>query len=92
MHIGGMGGMGKSQVLKALIEFFQCKKESHQFIVVALTGSAAVLLGGSTYHYMFGISDFTSLKSANLQLAEVKQRLQGHLQDQRETCKSDEQY
>ena len=29
MHIGGMGGTGKSQVLKALIEFFLCKKESH---------------------------------------------------------------
>jgi hypothetical protein len=26
MHIGGMGGTGKSQVLKALIEFFKCKK------------------------------------------------------------------
>jgi hypothetical protein len=26
MHIGGMGGTGKSQVLKALMEFFQRKK------------------------------------------------------------------
>ena len=77
MHIGGMGGTGKSQVLKALMEFFQRKKESHRFIVVAPTGSAAALLGGSTYHYMFGINDFASVKSANLQLAEVKQRLQG---------------
>ena len=77
MHIGGMGGTGKSQVLKALMELFQRKKESHQFIVVAPTGSAAALLGGSTYHYMFGINDFASIKSASLQLAEVKQRLQG---------------
>ena len=59
------------------MELFQCKKESHQFIVVAPTGSAAALLGGSTYHYMFGINDFAYIKSANLQLAEVKQRLQG---------------
>ena len=29
MYIGGMGGTGKSQVLKALMEFFQHKKESH---------------------------------------------------------------
>ena len=29
MHIGGMGGTGKSQVLKALMELFQRKKESH---------------------------------------------------------------
>jgi cysteine synthase len=75
MHIGGMGGTGKSQVLKALMEFFKHKKESHRFVIVAPTGSAAALLGGSTYHYMFGINDFTSSKSANLQLAEVKQRL-----------------
>ena len=77
MHIGGMGGTGKSQVLKALMELFQRKKESHCFIIVAPTGSAAALLGGSTYHYMFGINDFASVKSANVQLAEVKQRLQG---------------
>ena len=77
MYIGGMGGTGKSQVLKALMEFFKRKKESHRFIVVAPTGSAAALLGGSTYHYMFGINDFTSKKSGNLQLAEVKQRLRG---------------
>ncbi|KAF8219039.1 hypothetical protein L208DRAFT_1218367, partial [Tricholoma matsutake] len=70
MHIGGMGGTGKSQVLKALMEFFKHKKESHHFVIVVPTGSAAALLGGSTYHYMFGINDFTSNKSANLQLAE----------------------
>ena len=77
MHIGGMGGTGKSQVLKALMEFFQRKNESHRFIIVAPTGSAAALLCGSTYHYMFGINDFASVKSVNMQLAEVKQRLQG---------------
>lgn len=44
MHIGGMGGTGKSQVLKALMDFFECKKQSHQFVVVAPTGSAAALL------------------------------------------------
>ena len=77
MHIGGMGGTGKSQVLKALMEFFERKKESHRFIIVAPTGSAAALLGGSTYHYMFGINDYASIKSTNLQFAEVKQRLLG---------------
>ncbi|KAF8225636.1 hypothetical protein L208DRAFT_1305483 [Tricholoma matsutake] len=29
MHIGGMGRTGKSQVLKALMDFFKRKKESH---------------------------------------------------------------
>ena len=44
---------------------------------MAPTGSAAALLGGSTYHYMFGINDFASAKPENIQLSEVKQRLQG---------------
>ena len=52
-----MGGMGKSQVLKALIQFFELRNESHQFVVVAPTGSAAALLGGLTYHSIFGVND-----------------------------------
>ncbi|KAF8219954.1 hypothetical protein L208DRAFT_1068589, partial [Tricholoma matsutake] len=77
MHISGMGRTGKSQELKALIDF-KHKKESHRFVVVAPTGSAAALLSGLTYHYMLGINDFkTGCRAAHLQLAEVKQRLQG---------------
>jgi hypothetical protein len=57
MYIGGMGGTGKSQVLKALIRFFELRNESHRFVVVAPTGSAAALLRGSTYHSMFGVND-----------------------------------
>lgn len=44
MYIGGMAGTGKSQVLKALLDFFSLKKESHRLVVVAPTGSAAALL------------------------------------------------
>ncbi|EAU85037.2 hypothetical protein CC1G_04133 [Coprinopsis cinerea okayama7 len=57
MYIGGMGGTGKSQVLKALMEFFKSRGESYRLIVVAPTGSAAALLGGMTYHSAFGIND-----------------------------------
>ncbi|KAF8234664.1 hypothetical protein L208DRAFT_1547674 [Tricholoma matsutake] len=56
MNTAGMAGTGKSQVLKSLVEFFILKKESHRFIIVAPTGSAAALLQGSTYHSVFGIS------------------------------------
>jgi len=49
LYIGGMGGTGKSQVIKALISFFEQRKESHRMIIVAPTGSAAALLAGSTY-------------------------------------------
>ena len=55
IYLGGMGGTGKTQVIKALIEMFKRKNESHRFIVVAPTGTAAALLNGSTYHSAFGL-------------------------------------
>ena len=76
MNIAGMAGTGKTQVLKALVEFFKLRKESHRFIVVAPTGSAAALLQGSTYHSMFGISS-DSNQISGIQLAQVKERLVG---------------
>ncbi|KDR67901.1 hypothetical protein GALMADRAFT_42495, partial [Galerina marginata CBS 339.88] len=48
MYLGGMGGTGKSQVIKALTEFFEVKNESHRIIVLGPTGSSAALLNGST--------------------------------------------
>jgi hypothetical protein len=55
MYLGGMGGTGKSQVIKCLIKFFQARNESHKFIVLSPTGTAAALLNGSTYHSVLGI-------------------------------------
>ncbi|KAF8240026.1 hypothetical protein L208DRAFT_1556631 [Tricholoma matsutake] len=76
MNIAGMASTGKTQVLKALVEFFEWRKESHRLIIVAPMGSAVALLKGSTYHAMFGInSDGGS--SSNIQLAQVKSRLEG---------------
>ena len=70
-----MAGSGKTCVIKALIELCEQKKESHWLIVVAPTSSAAALSGGSTYHYMFGISQ--DHVSSAIQLAQVKTQLQG---------------
>ena len=56
MHIAGMGGTRKTQVIKALVDFFRLRNESYHFIIVAPTGSAAALLQGSTYYSMFGIN------------------------------------
>ena len=42
-------------MIKALSSFFKGRKEAHRFIIVALT--AAALLGGFTYHSMFGINE-----------------------------------
>ena len=66
----------KSQVLKALVHFFKLRNESHRFIIVAPTGSAAALLQGSTYHSVFGINSDGKQISA-IQLAQVKERLEG---------------
>ena len=38
--------------------FFSLQKESHWFVIVTPIGSAVALLGGLTYHSMFGINDF----------------------------------
>ena len=76
MNIAGMAGTGKSQVLKALVQFFKLRKESHRFIIVAPTGSAAALLQGSTYHSVFGINS-DGKQISGIQLAQVKERLQG---------------
>ncbi|KAH7908099.1 hypothetical protein BJ138DRAFT_1013472, partial [Hygrophoropsis aurantiaca] len=48
MHLGGMAGTGKSQVIRALTKFFKDRNESHRMISLAPTGSAAALLGGYT--------------------------------------------
>jgi hypothetical protein len=73
MYLGGMGGTGKSQVLKALSYFFETRNESHRFTIVAPTGSAAALLGGSTYHYLFGINEYTKMSC----MSQIKSRLEG---------------
>jgi hypothetical protein len=76
MYLGGMGGMGKSRVIEALMMHFFCeRKENHHFLVVSPTGVAAALLNGSTYHSILGINDgeFISAKT----LAQIKARLGG---------------
>ncbi|KAG9222002.1 hypothetical protein CCMSSC00406_0009210 [Pleurotus cornucopiae] len=74
MYIGGMGGTGKSQVLKALVHLFTSRNELHKLLVVAPTASAACLLpGGMTYHSAFGIN-FAVSKSV---LSSTKERLEG---------------
>ena len=45
-------------------------------VIVAPTGSTAALLGGSTYHSMFGING-DGAQTSNIQLAQIKSKLQG---------------
>ena len=76
MYIGGIGGTGKSRVIDALSHYFTIRSESFRFIIVAPTGSAAALLGGSTYHSVLGINEKTGSLSAK-KLTEICTQLQG---------------
>ncbi|KAF7789846.1 hypothetical protein EIP86_000794 [Pleurotus ostreatoroseus] len=58
MHLGGMAGSGKSQVIRALTYFFEQRGESYRFMCLAPTGTAASLINGSTYHSALGINAF----------------------------------
>ena len=78
MYLGGMGGTGKSQVLKALIEFFKERNESHRIMILAPTGSAAALLNGSTYHSVLGIgSEGNRTRNEQTSRRNVCERLDG---------------
>lgn len=57
MYLSGMGGMGKSQVIKALLHCFKKRRESYCFIVLAPARTAAALIGDSTYHSALGVGD-----------------------------------
>ena len=72
-----MGGTGKSQVIRALMKFFKDRNESHRFLVLAPTGSAAALLGGATYHSILGIRSKNDDFSNATNQAKVKTNLQG---------------
>ncbi|RPD55788.1 hypothetical protein L227DRAFT_509559, partial [Lentinus tigrinus ALCF2SS1-6] len=75
MYLGGMAGTGKSQVIKALTHFFSERKESYRFMCMAPTGSAAALIGGSTYHSMLGFRTKDGSESLST-LMQVRAKLQ----------------
>jgi hypothetical protein len=77
MYLGGMGGTGKSQVIRALKTFFENRNESHRFIILGPTGTSAALLGGSTYHSFLGINMNNNNKNENAMLTQVRSRLEG---------------
>ena len=47
-YVGGAGGTGKTQIIKAVVEFFTRVKQRHTLRLCAYTGTAAKLIGGST--------------------------------------------
>ncbi|KAI0059801.1 hypothetical protein BV25DRAFT_1808423, partial [Artomyces pyxidatus] len=50
MYIAGVGGTGKSHVIKTIAEYFRRVDAASQLFVSAPTGIAAVLIEGYTIH------------------------------------------
>jgi hypothetical protein len=76
MYLGGMGGTGKSQVIKAVSKFLSDRNEAYSFIVLGPTGPSVALLGGFTYHSFLGIGAGDN-QETHQSVALLKQQLEG---------------
>jgi len=56
-YIGGPGGTGKSQVIKAIVAFYDALKLGNQLRLCAYTGTAAKHIGGSTIMSLAGLQN-----------------------------------
>ncbi|KAJ5367173.1 hypothetical protein N7541_001114 [Penicillium brevicompactum] len=56
LYVGGEGGVGKSQIIKAIVATMDLIHRKDEVILMAPTGAAADVIGGSTYHTSLGIS------------------------------------
>ena len=69
-YIGGPGGTGKSQVIKAIVEFHKEIEASRKIKMCAYTGTAAKHIGGSTTATLFKFGSYNSSVMEN-RFAEV---------------------
>ncbi|PPR07987.1 hypothetical protein CVT24_002699 [Panaeolus cyanescens] len=78
MHLGGMGGTGKSCVIHALVNFFNRREEPYRFVLLGPTGTSAALIGGSTYHSFLGLGRNRKNRGGRDQsLEDLRERLRG---------------
>lgn len=56
LYIGGEGGVGKSQIIKATATAMDLIYRKNEIILMALIGAAADVIGGSTYYMSLRIS------------------------------------
>ena len=57
MYIGGVGGTGKSHVLKSILRLFDLIGKTSAVLIGAPTGAAAILIGGHTIHSLTMLPD-----------------------------------
>ena len=72
--MGGEGGTGKSQVIKAIIEYFLRDKIKNQLLVSAPTGSAACLINRETIHRLMKLTihNKNKNKSASIKIRKLQ--------------------
>jgi hypothetical protein len=56
LYVGGEGGVGKSQIIKAIVAGMDLIRRKEEVILMAPTGAAADNISGNTYHTALGIS------------------------------------
>ncbi|KAI9068163.1 hypothetical protein FKP32DRAFT_1562236, partial [Trametes sanguinea] len=62
MYIGGVGGTGKTYVVKSILRLFDLLGRRREIVVGAPTGAAAILIGGSTIHSLTLLPETQSRK------------------------------
>ena len=55
LYLGGVGGVGKTHLIKALIFGLSIIRKGDDVLLTASTGAAASNIGGATYHSVLGI-------------------------------------
>ena len=63
LYIGGVGGVGKSQVVKGVVAGMDLIRRKAEVILMGTTGVAADIIGGNIYHTSLGISICKAQKS-----------------------------
>jgi len=65
VYIGNVSRIGKNEIIKAISEYFR-KKNLHDIKFSTFIASVALLIGGSTIHYLIGISIDQNVDFQNL--------------------------
>jgi len=79
MYLGGMGGTGKSQVIKALMHFFKSRNESHRFVCFGTHRNCSCSSTGFNLSLIFGlpIDGQEAVRNKTTNNAQVRTRLDG---------------
>ncbi|KAI9059344.1 hypothetical protein FKP32DRAFT_1526932, partial [Trametes sanguinea] len=57
MFLGGVGGTGKSRVIRAMKSFFEARNESRRLRLASYTGIAARNIHGTTLHSALSLDE-----------------------------------